>query len=100
MLPGFFHPLSYNKNLQTDLEQFQIYKKAVDYTDNCFVYALIQSGVLNEEQITRLKSDLSFFFFGAPFQTIAILRQGRIPDCSHGFRGRLTKSVPGFTFGD
>lgn len=51
---GAFFP--YYNLTKVCLEEFQIYTKEVDYADNCFVYALIQSGVLNEEQITRLKS--------------------------------------------
>jgi len=51
---GAFFPY-YNKT-QIKLEDFQIYKGAVDYEDNCFVYALIQSGVLTQEEVARLKS--------------------------------------------
>jgi uncharacterized protein YkuJ len=51
---GAFFPYYNKTNIQ--LENFQIYKGAVDYKDNCFVYALIQSGVLTQEEIARLKS--------------------------------------------
>jgi hypothetical protein len=51
---GAFFPY-YNKT-QINLEDFQIYKGAVDYKDNCFVYALMQSGVLTQQELARLKS--------------------------------------------
>lgn len=51
---GAFFPYYNITNIK--LEDFQIYKGAVEYEDNCFVYALIQSGVLTPEEIARLKS--------------------------------------------
>jgi hypothetical protein len=51
---GAFFPY-YNKT-QIQLKDFQIYTGAVDYKDNCFVYALIQSEVLTKIEIARLKS--------------------------------------------
>jgi hypothetical protein len=51
---GAFFPYYNKTNIQ--LEKFQIYTRAFDYKDNCFVYSLIQSGVLSQEEIARLKS--------------------------------------------
>jgi hypothetical protein len=51
---GAFFPYYNKTNIQ--LEKFQIYTGAFDYKDNCFVYSLIQSGVLTQEEIARLKS--------------------------------------------
>ena len=53
---GAFFPY-YNKT-EIDLTDFQIFKnrQEADYDENCFVYAIRQSGVLTEEELSSLKS--------------------------------------------
>ena len=52
---GSFFPFINLSNL--DLSEFQIFSKIdkKNYKDNCFVYALIQSGVFNDEEINHLR---------------------------------------------
>ena len=50
---GFF---KYYNNTTIDLTEFQIYtEKQEKYNENCFVYALMVSGVLNDEEINTIK---------------------------------------------
>lgn len=50
---GFF---KYYNNTNIDLTEFQIYtEKQEKYKENCFVYALIISGALNNEEINAIK---------------------------------------------
>ena len=50
---GFF---GYYNLTEIDLKDFQIYKKQPkNYDENCFVYALIQSGLLNTTEINSIK---------------------------------------------
>ena len=51
---GFF---KYYNNTKIDLTEFQIYteKQRHGYNENCFVYALIVSGVLTNEEINTIK---------------------------------------------
>lgn len=50
---GFF---KYYNNTNIDLTEFQIYaEKQEKYKENCFVYALMVSGALNDEEINAIK---------------------------------------------
>ena len=50
---GFF---KYYNNTNINLEEFQIYNnKQIIYNENCFVYALIQSNALTNEEINTIK---------------------------------------------
>ena len=50
---GFF---KYYNNTTIDLTKFQIYtEKQQDYKENCFVYALMVSGALTDEEINSIK---------------------------------------------
>ena len=50
---GFF---KYYNNTKIDLTEFQIYaEKQEKYKENCFVYALMVSGALNDEEINAIK---------------------------------------------
>ena len=50
---GFF---KYYNNTNIDLTEFQIYtEKQEKYNENCFVYALMVSGALNNEEINAIK---------------------------------------------
>ena len=52
---GAFFP--YYSKLNIDLSDFQIYNsKPKNYKDNCFVYAMLQSGKLNEKEMFQLRS--------------------------------------------